>query len=719
MVDEERPTIERERGQFKRLLLANPNYFGNLADSPFSPNVDMVGNTAYEELTCVGFDHHHDLLEATIAVKRAFGYGGDLCSPGSQEYVRFFLDYGGGWQDQGVVALNIHDLPDDQDCERQPEKPLTYAASLRIEPERRRCDQPALPRIRAILSWQWIPPAGDPEWRPVWGNVIECAVQIRPRRRSILDYLEIYGQIQPEKIDLPPLEQEVFAKPIPIPDPPPFELADLVDLYGGGKPLAAAAEAAEVPEPGPARKGAPEAGERREPTSVEPHRFGFADAQMMLAGPSFDQGALQPKMAQWKELGLDLGAVLQALEESKADVSYEELECLGLDTNVDRLVTTFRIKRPFGYSGDLCSAGSKEHIAFWADWDDTCEWTYLDTVEVNVHDIREIPDGGLCYAAVLPVDLTMVKRPCKEPKVARVRAVLSWAVPPSTTDPDDLTTWGNRIDSHVQIPAGPTISQPTALLGILGGIPISQISPISGLTTPSAVFALNGIAPDASGRPCPFGGRVVLQGPSFLGYKYQVQVRKVGDPAWSTVTTTLQLWDWTGTVLTTLAPDVSGLFTFVPFTLNVDNVLAWWDTAGDDLMEIKLQLFDMANNPVGLPASHRIRLDNTAPEAEIEITSGAGNCGKYGVGDVVSGTFVARDAYLGSFSLGTSPFAGPVVPVSGLSQTPVSPGTNWSLNTAGMQPCGYVISVTVVDRAIVNSASVGHWVSKSQGFCLE
>jgi len=36
-----------------------------------------------------------------------------------------------------------------------------------------------------------------------------------------------------------------------------------------------------------------------------------------------------------------------------------------------------------------------------------------------------------------------------------------------------------------------------------------------------------------------------------------------------------------------------------------------------------------------------------------------------------------------------------------------------------MQPCGYVISVTVVDRAIVNSASVGHWVSKSQGFCLE
>jgi len=80
---------------------------------------------------------------------------------------------------------------------------------------------------------------------------------------------------------------------------------------------------------------------------------------------------------------------------------------------------------------------------------------------------------------------------------------------------------------------------------------------------------------------------------------------------------------------------------------------------------------------------------------------------------------MCRASVRSRLSLGTSPFAGPVVPGSGLSQTPVSPGTNWSLNTAGMQPCGYVISVTVVDRAIVNSASVGHWVSKSQGFCLE
>lgn len=36
-----------------------------------------------------------------------------------------------------------------------------------------------------------------------------------------------------------------------------------------------------------------------------------------------------------------------------------------------------------------------------------------------------------------------------------------------------------------------------------------------------------------------------------------------------------------------------------------------------------------------------------------------------------------------------------------------------------MKPCGYVIRVVAVDRAIVNSQSVGHYASDSAGFCLE
>jgi hypothetical protein len=36
-----------------------------------------------------------------------------------------------------------------------------------------------------------------------------------------------------------------------------------------------------------------------------------------------------------------------------------------------------------------------------------------------------------------------------------------------------------------------------------------------------------------------------------------------------------------------------------------------------------------------------------------------------------------------------------------------------------MTPCGYVIRVVAVDRAIINSQSVGHHTPDSAGFCLE
>ena len=95
--------IEQERGQFKKLILANPNYFGNLRQSKFKPVKKIVKDTSYEELTCVGLNQNVSTLEATIAIKRPFGYGGDLCSPGSREYVRFFINYDdSGWLDAGA-----------------------------------------------------------------------------------------------------------------------------------------------------------------------------------------------------------------------------------------------------------------------------------------------------------------------------------------------------------------------------------------------------------------------------------------------------------------------------------------------------------------------------------------------------------------------------------------------------------------------------------------
>ena len=42
----------KERLEFRKLLVTNPNYFGNLEKSAFKPVNKIVGNTTYEEITC-------------------------------------------------------------------------------------------------------------------------------------------------------------------------------------------------------------------------------------------------------------------------------------------------------------------------------------------------------------------------------------------------------------------------------------------------------------------------------------------------------------------------------------------------------------------------------------------------------------------------------------------------------------------------------------------
>lgn len=690
--------IEPERENFQTLIQANPNFFGTIADSILKAVKPMASNTTYEELTCIGFNPATNKLEATLQIKRDTGYGGNLCLSGTQEYVRFFLDYGSGWIDVGAAAVNVHDIPNTADCTQQPVHPISYVVTLAIAPHMDLCSRPVLPKVRAILSWQWLPPAGpaNVNWAPPWGNILEKHVQIRPRLLILKDVINLIGAQSGQAIQLAE-EHEVLADhPLQQPEIPVLSLAELAKLYP--------AQANQQPE-------------------VQSHRFGLTEITTTLASSAQHQEIVAAKIAEWKGLGLDWEAAVNALAQLQGDVSYEQLECLGLDENAasERLAATLVIKRPVGYSGGLCQRGSTEYIAFWADWDNTCKWTYLGTAQVPVHDIAAIPPDGLHYSAIIPVDLSTHRRSCEQPKIARVRAVLSWNIAPSTTNPDALTYWGDRLDTHVQILPGESIDpgNPQPIIGVLGGIPISKIDPTTGMTTPDAFFALNGLEPDPGlHRPCPFGGRVVLQGPSFVGYKYRVRVHQVGDPGPPMdVTTTMRLVDITGTVFTTQVADpTTHFFNYVSPQFNIDNVLAWWDTTGDAPWDITLELASAANVVLG-SVTHRIQLDNTAPSVEIHIDNG-GDCKTYVENATLNGHFVARDVNFGSYSLGTSPFSGPVVPSSGNVQTTFSPGDSWSLNTTGMQPCGYVITVVAADRAIVNSASVGHYNSASAGFCV-
>jgi len=167
-------------------------------------------------------------------------------------------------------------------------------------------------------------------------------------------------------------------------------------------------------------------------------------------------------------------------------------------------------------------------------------------------------------------------------------------------------------------------------------------------------------------------------------------------------------------------PDAQNFFLYQQYPDNIENLLGNWGSSGDDQWQVKLEIADLSDNPVlgAIPDLHVIQLDNTAPEAVVHIDSG-GDCGKFAVGAVLQGHFVARDANFGAYSLGTLPFAGPFSPNGGLVQTAAAPGDPWTLDTTNMTPCGYVIEVTVEDRSIVNSAWGAHNpASNAAGFCL-
>jgi hypothetical protein len=711
-----------ERHQFKALLLQNSNYFGNLPASELKPVKPQLTNTSFEQLGCVGYNPAKQLLEATIAIKRPFGYGGNACQIGTIEYVRFFIDYGGGWEDAGLTGVRVHDIPNGTDCSGSPTKPLIYVAVLKLDPKTRPCRHPVLPKVRAILSWQWAPPPGPANagWLPPWGNVVETHIQLQPGFWNLGSIFELINESANLKVKIPSLFEPVKFHPIPLPDPAPLSLIQLTEKY--------------------ATKAVAHA------TPVEPHRFGFSQLHPLVAQGAYTAELVASQEAAWKGIGLNLSEALAALEKNQANVSYEQLECLGLDESFERLVASFRIKRPAGYSGDLCHAGSQEYVAFWADWDNTCHWTYLGTVAVNVHDIASIPPDGLTYAAFLPVDLSAHRRGCGNPKIGRVRAVLSWAVPPSSSDPEALQYWGNRLDAHVQILPGEPIDpkNPIAKIRNLGGIPIENIETFStGLTQAGNVVFAHYPASTADGwglgRQCPFGGTVQIEGFFYPGFFYRLRVRKVGDISPGIPVDSDFYVERNDIGFDHQVPLSGGWFNYLDPAQEFTRTLGVWPTSGDDKWEVVLEIATAPNEASVVSTSpwYRIQLDNTRPlplpttPATLEVhISASGDCKDFNEGDTIHGTFIADDLYFGGWSLSTEPntvaipsnqpVADPYLP--GTTSAPGPVGHGWTLNTGSpvhMKPCGYVVRLDASDRSIVNSYPGSHNSnSTAVGFCL-
>jgi hypothetical protein len=640
------------------------------------------GNTYYEQIQSVSYNPDLQLLEAILSTKRDSGYNGSLCTAGSYAFVRFYLNYGNGWEDQGYSAVNEHDIPTGNDCTQHAEKPLSYSASLKISPKSNWCTTHVLPQVRAVLEWNKIPTANDPNYASIWGNTVDDHIQIKPQHKFVINpafnqVLELAALNPTLKLadaaKLVPGGQQVFDELKTTVNPQPLELSKLAELYKGSKEVSAA-------------------------------RFGLAHALPLLQ--SYDATVLATNIDIWNKLGIDFSALLAELDGTNADVSFEQLESIGLDYNLEQFVASFRVKRPSGYSGDLCTKGSLEYVAFWADWNNNCQWEYVGTTTVNVHDINDIPQEGLSYAAVLPYDFNKVRKACSNPEVVKIRAVLSWNMAPSITDANALNYWGNRLDAYIQVKPGVGSGTLAPLFNIIGGIPVDQISDVNGLTIPGAKFALNQVGVNDYS---PFGGVIVVQGPSFTGHKYRIMVTNMSTMASYYINNDFVVVGWLMVPpyvqYTTVSANANFYYNYQDFDKNTDNVLARFSPGTNDLLRIDLEIEGVTGT-----FTKYIQMDNQAPVISLQVND-MGNCSHYKVGDVITGSFSVNDAHLLSYSL-VSSFGGSVNGTANIA-------TGFSFPTAGTtSPCGK-ISLTAYERTIYDSQWTNNDSYTEQIICLQ
>lgn len=682
------------RGALGPLLVIQPGWLGDV--------LKLAQPTDYEEVTCIGLEPEQATLYAVVEIKREQGYGGDLCTgPGAYEYVRFFADWNGDGdftdtqEDLGVASIAVHDVPGP--------KPLSYVASLSLTRRQLWCFLARPVTVRAVLEYNIVPPAGNPNPPIVWGNILDRHVQPKPGQLILHDLLQV------AKIKVPPQLAELVDAQAPIAGPAPVPTAaHLVAEYGDKVP----AHRSLAPHLATAHKAlVADAGAGQDLPSL------FAS---LIPGPLIDK--------------LDLGAVLGKFLELQSDSTYEELHCVGLHPGLGALVGILTIKQPSGYLGGLCRAGSLEYVSFWADWDDNGSFDeLLGTAAVRVHD-EPVPAGGLSFAVFLPINLAAHAKPCGASHTARIRAVLSWNTPPPA-NPYLPPQWGSTMEALIQLPVGDPVVGQVPFLSVVGGMAIDQINPLGYANGPAVMAGFNA-------TNSPFAGEVVLAGhianPPDLSagatpLRYTLHYRHESEPVGTAhdISNSFQVtlskfsgFVWTQTPLTQVA-DPAHRYTYQEdLTINGPGgdqtfvegfVLGRWETPG--LPDGRYEVWFTADLGGGTTVdSNRVwvQLDNTAPVADITATGSP----FVPQGTPLHAVITATDAHFAGYGLAVLPSGYPNTPVPQSGSLPVT-AAPVSLSTTGVTPGGYVLRLAVSDRAIINSGYVGNVSTDDIGFCVE
>ena len=680
--------------------------------------IAISGNTHWEQLACVGYNPQVGKLEAVVLIKRGTGYSGGLCTNGSSEFVRFFVDWGAGFEHVGLASFKAHDIPDTPVNHH----PIDYAVELALDVGRHRrpCGSPVLPKVRAILSWN-VPPNLDPNQIPIYGNRLDAHIQISP-----LLPLASSGTVVSKLTGLAALHEALTAV-----DLPSLSLAELAQAY--------------------------------KQANIPSHRFLLPALAPLLHSTTPGHLPIAAEAEALKKLGIDLTAAAQAVLQSKGDVAFEELTCIGLESDIDTLGAVIRIKRPFGYSGDLCHRGSNEYVAFWADWDNNGTFDdYLGTAQVRVHDLDgALPSDGVAYSVSLfsPIFAKHL-RACATPMVVRIRGVLSWTVPPSTVNPNAPVAWGNRLDVLVQL--RPSIGD--GLIDAIyrvGGVAIPDISTTSFLAYPSAV--LSGLCSQPA-MDRPFGDLVTVQGRLYNtgpagSVRYRVRYKPHGaadvEGNWAPVAlaqhNTLIIPPATFIPVDQVAgsePGVGGGWfdyledmTVSPPKFEIDARLADWYTGTlEGQYDLRLE-YRRVVDPAGF--YHRsiivtITLHNhnfvtdvvpgaaLDPLLDLDIVILGGDCHSYAQGNTINGAVRVVDPYFWTWTLDIEPAShvhGAAVSPPCRVYTSLADGgdtsASYTIDTSKLDKCGYALILRGSDRTIrSNNGAVTHTAAKAVGFSV-
>ena len=740
----EKIEVGAERLQFKQFLSINPNYFGNVTDKKIKAMYPAVytisSNTKYEELSCVGLYPEDNLLEAVIEVKLPYGYKGSLCTAGSKEYVAFYIDYNDGASFVSVgaaVEVNVHDLSfvDGRHLFYAVRKPFTPKEYLK-------CYHPQIVKVRAILSWEKLPTG--PGYMPVWGNVVDTWVQIKPKATwPFVHPIPAYELKTVEKLEIIKTLPEAKVK-LPIGPFPPVgkfmiigdkeEIKELID------------------------KSIEEEKWMKEEGKVEEERFKFD--KLIIKNPNYF-GSISKSKNKDKILkdvyNLPPDTIESLLPKLAIDpdwlvpvkpilynTSYEELRCVGLHPEDDLLEAVIEIKMPYGFNGHLCTLGSKEYVTFYIDWGEGAGFQHVATSTVGVHDISAINSRHLFYA--VKVNIASKLKECAIENIVKVKAILSWNQDPTSFGHMYTPAWGNVLERYIQIRPKDGVKCDIEIVNEVHTDDISQSGSNKGLAIKidSSKNAIPGIYDRPFGGTIGCWGKINIPGAIYYRFRYSDD----NGASWKNITDkriARNPLPWIATI--ERYPDIEGWLNISEYNTDVANysltALVHWNSRGKNGDYIlRLELADSSKNLLpGQTSEVSIRLDNKGielfefggtpaplPAEGVVVKDSSGNykkCDTFVGSDVIKifGNF--RDDYFRNFSLivfgGNIAVSGEPIGsgrydlgIPGINDTGIIGAHDGGLGlelatlnlctisqSPGQVKCAYGIKLTVWDRAIV------------------